>query len=128
MYPIFHEPSFDQDVDNVFNGDDHPAKSFCLKMVIAISLQKMDTQYAGLADAYYLAALKHFERAVKPMDLRTLQCFALIAGYSLLTPTRTAIYYIIGLAVRLTEALGFNEEKPSLGPETAHGPTHLRWT
>ncbi|KAJ9669446.1 hypothetical protein H2201_000313 [Coniosporium apollinis] len=111
MYPIFHEPSFDQDVEDVFNGSEDPAKNFCLRMVIAISLQKMDTQYAGLADAYYLAALKYFERAVKPMNLRTLQCFALIAGYSLLTPTRTAVYYIIGLAVRLTQALGFNEEK-----------------
>lgn len=111
MYPIFHEPSFDQDVEEVYNGSTNPHKNFCLRMVIAISLQKMDTEYAGLADSYYLAALKYLEPAISPMNLDTLQCFALIAGYSLLTPTRTAVYYQIGLAVRLTQALGLNEEK-----------------
>ncbi|KAF2838825.1 hypothetical protein M501DRAFT_1016911 [Patellaria atrata CBS 101060] len=111
MYPVFHEPTFTQDVEDVYNGSTNPHKNFCVRMVIAISLQKMDTQYAGLADSYYLAALKYFEGAVRTMDLRTLQCFVLIGGYSLLTPTRTAVYYIIGLAVRLTQALGMNEEK-----------------
>lgn len=80
-------------------------------MVIAISLQKMDTQYAGLADSYYLAALKYLPPVMRPMDLKTLQAFALLAEYSLLTPTRTAIYYVMGLAVRLAQALGINEEK-----------------
>ena len=80
-------------------------------MVLAISLQKMDTQYAGLADSYYLAALQYLDRVVQPMDLRTLQCFALMAEYSLLTPTRTAIYYVVGIAVRLAQALGYHEEK-----------------
>ena len=80
-------------------------------MVIAISLQKMDTKYAGLADSYYLAALEHLEGSIRPMNLATLQCFSLIAAYSLLTPTRTAVYYIIGLAVRLCQALGLHEEK-----------------
>lgn len=111
MYPMFHEPTFTQDVEDVYKGSVDPYKNFCLRMVIAISLQKMDTQYAGLADSYYLAALKFFERAIKPMNLKTLQCFALIAGYSLLTPTRTAVYYIIGLGVRLCQALGLHEEK-----------------
>ena len=86
-------------------------------MVIAISLQRGDTQYAGLADSYYLAALKYFEQAIKPMNLKTLQCFTLIAGYSLLTPTRTAVYYIVGLGVRLCQALGLHEEKTiTMGP------------
>lgn len=111
MYPIFHEPTFTQDVQAVYNGSSDAFQDFAVRMVIAISLQRMDTQYAGLADSYYLAALKHLENAVRPMDLKTLQCFALIAGYSLLTPTRTAVYYVIGLAVRLTQALGLNEEK-----------------
>ncbi|KAF2143634.1 uncharacterized protein K452DRAFT_224546 [Aplosporella prunicola CBS 121167] len=111
MYPVFHEPSFLQDVDAVYNGSTNAYQNFTVRMVIAISLQKMDTQYAGLADAYYLAALRYMESAVKPMDLGTIQCFCLIAGYSLTTPTRTAVYYIVGLAVRLAEALGFNEEK-----------------
>jgi hypothetical protein len=111
MYPMFHEPTFTQDVEDVYKGSVDPYKNFCLRMVIAISLQKMDTQYAGLADSYYLAALKFFEKAIKPMNLKTLQCFALIAGYSLLTPTRTAVYYIIGLGVRLCQALGLHEEK-----------------
>ncbi|KAL0260576.1 hypothetical protein SLS55_004265 [Diplodia seriata] len=111
MYPIVHEPSFLQDVEAVYNNTANSYQNFMVRMVIAISLQKMDTQYAGLADAYYLAALRYLEAAVKPMDLGTIQCFCLIAGYSLTTPTRTAVYYIVGLAVRLAEALGLNEEK-----------------
>lgn len=117
MYPIFHEPTFTKDVDDVYNGSTDPYQNYCLRMVIAISLQKMDTQYAGLADSYYLAALKYFEGAIKPMNLKTLQCFGLVAGYSLLTPTRTAVYYIVGLGVRLCQALGLHEEKTiSMGP------------
>ena len=78
MYPIFHEPTFTQDVEDVYNGSTDPYQNYCLRMVIAISLQKMDTQYAGLADSYYLAALKYFEAAIKPMNLKTLQCFGLV--------------------------------------------------
>ena len=113
MYPALHEPTLDQDLDTVYLRPAHasPYQHFVCRMVIAISLQKMDTQYAGLADSYYLAALKHLEPVVKPMDLKTLQCFALMAEYSLLTPTRTAIYYVVGIAVRLAQALGYNEEK-----------------
>jgi hypothetical protein len=117
MYPMFHEPTFTQDVEDVYNGSKDPYQNYCLRMVIAISLQRMDTQYAGLADSYYLAALKFFEGAIKPMNLKTLQCFALVAGYSLLTPTRTAVYYIIGLGVRLCQALGLHEENTiTMGP------------
>lgn len=111
MYPALHEPTFAKDVDIVYAGEGNAYQNFILRMVIAVSLQKMDTQFAGLADSFYLAALQYLEPVVKPMDLQTLQAFALIAEYSLLTPTRTAIYYIIGLAVRLTQALGINEEK-----------------
>lgn len=111
MYPIFHEPTFTALVEDVFNGSTDPYQNYCLRMVIAISLQKMDTQYAGLADSYYLAALTYFEASIKPMNLKTLQCFALVAAYSLLTPTRTAVYYIMGLSVRLCQALGLHEEK-----------------
>lgn len=111
MYPALHEPTFARDVETVYAGQGNDYQNFILRMVIAISLQKMDTQYAGLADSYYLAALKYFQPVIRPMDLRTLQAFALLAEYSLLTPTRTAIYYVMGLAVRLAQALGINEEK-----------------
>lgn len=113
MYPALHEPTLEKDIDAVYHDQStaSPYQHFVCRMVIAISLQKMDTQYAGLADSYYLAALKHLEPVVRPMDLRTLQCFALMAEYSLLTPTRTAIYYVVGIAVRLAQALGLNEEK-----------------
>ncbi|KAF2645182.1 hypothetical protein P280DRAFT_513102 [Massarina eburnea CBS 473.64] len=111
MYPVFHEPTFTKDVEDVYAGSKDAYQNYCLRMVIAISLQRMDTQYAGLADSYYLSALKFFESAVKPMTLKTLQCFVLMAGYSLLTPTRTAVYYIIGLGVRLCQALGLHEER-----------------
>lgn len=80
-------------------------------MVLAISMQKLDTQYAGLADSYYLAAMQSVDDVVRPKDLKTLQCLVLIAQYSLLTPTRTPIYYIVGLATRLCQQLGLAEEK-----------------
>ncbi|KAK6391087.1 hypothetical protein LTR65_004844 [Meristemomyces frigidus] len=113
MYPALHEPTLDGDIEAVYGRPEtaSPYQHFVCRMVLAISLQKMDTQYAGLADSYYLAALKYLEPVVQPMDLRTLQCFALMAEYSLLTPTRTAIYYVVGIAVRLAQALGYNEEK-----------------
>ena len=110
MWPTLHEPSFLQVVENVYNGSTDPYENFVLRMVIAISMQKLSTQYAGLADAFYLAALEHLEKAVKPMNLGTLQCFALIAQYSLLTPTRTAAYWVVGLAARLSQELGITEE------------------
>jgi hypothetical protein len=111
MYPALHEPSFAKDVEVVYNGSPDPYQNYIVRMVIAISLQKMDTQYAGLADSYYLAALQYLAPVIRPMNLRTLQAFALIAEYSLLTPTRTAIYYVMGLAVRLAQSLGINEER-----------------
>lgn len=79
-------------------------------MIYAIGLQRMDTQFAGLGDSAYLAAMQYFEAVVKPMDLHTLQCFVLIGEYSLLTPTRTAVFYVIGMAVRLAQALGLTDE------------------
>ncbi|KAF4556915.1 Fungal specific transcription factor domain-containing protein 60 [Elsinoe fawcettii] len=110
MYPALHEPTLLADIEAAQSGTAEPFQNFVTRMVIAISLQKMDTQYAGLADSYYLAALKYMEAVVQRMDLRTLQAFALVAEYSLLTPTRTAIYYIVGIAVRLVQALGIHEE------------------
>ncbi|TKX22298.1 fungal specific transcription factor domain-containing protein 45 [Elsinoe australis] len=110
MYPALHEPTLAADIEAAQNGTADPFQNFVTRMVIAISLQKMDTQYAGLADSYYLAALKYMEAVVQRMDLKTLQAFALVAEYSLLTPTRTAIYYIVGIAVRLVQALGIHEE------------------
>ena len=90
-------------------------------MVIAISMQKLDTTYAGLADSYYLAALPYLENTVRPMNLQTLQAFALIAQYSLVTPTRTASYWVVGLATRLCQELGLTEESRSK-PETLTAP------
>ena len=80
-------------------------------MVIAIAMQKLDALYAGLADSYYLAALPYLEAAVRLMNLETLQCFALIAQYSMVTPTRTASYWVVGLATRLCQELGLTDEK-----------------
>jgi len=79
-------------------------------MVIAISMQKLSPDYAGLADSYYLAALPYLEPTVKRMDLRALQCLVLIAQYSMLTPTRTAAYWVVGTAVKLCQDLGLTEE------------------
>ncbi|KZF26431.1 hypothetical protein L228DRAFT_12393 [Xylona heveae TC161] len=110
IWPTLHEPSFRRDVQAVYDDVADAYQHFVVRMVLAISMQRLDTQYAGLADSYYLAALLHLEAAVRLMNLKTLQCFALIAQYSLLTPTRTAAYFIVGLAMRLCQKLGLSEE------------------
>ena len=111
MLPLLHEPTFRTDVLAVYGGSQDATLNFQTRLVIAISMQKLDTQYAGLADSYYLAALPYLEAAVRKDDLSTLQCFALIAQYSLLTPTRTAAYWVVGLATRLTQELGLCDER-----------------
>lgn len=111
MLPTLHEPSFREVVADVYDRrDEDPYKNFTLRIVIAISMQKYDPEYAGLADSYYLAALPFLEKSIEPMNLGTLQCFALIAQYSLVTPTRTASYWVVGLAARLCQELGLTEE------------------
>lgn len=90
-------------------GDDY--QYFVVWMVLAIGMQRMSTQWAGLADSFYLAAMTYLEKVVSHKNLKTLQCLVLIAQYSLLTPTRTAIYYIVGLQTRLCQQLGLTEER-----------------
>jgi Fungal specific transcription factor domain len=111
LLPLLHEPTFRQEAQAVYHGSIDVTMNFQLRMVIAISIQKLDTQFAGLADSYYLAALPYLEPAVRKKDLSTLQCLALIAQYSVLTPTRTASYWVVGLAVRLCQELGLCEER-----------------
>lgn len=112
FWPILHEKDFRQDVDDVFDGDRDPYKNFVVNMVIAISLQKLEaSQYAGLADSYYLAAMRHAESVIRPKDLKTLQCLVLIGHYSLLTPARTPVYYVIGLASRICQQEGLTSEQ-----------------
>ncbi|KAG0159909.1 hypothetical protein PDIDSM_7436 [Penicillium digitatum] len=110
LLPLLHEPTFRQEVEEVFNGSADPCKNFQLRMVIAISMQKMSTEYAGLADSYYLAALPYLEPTLKRMDLGALQCLVLIASYSIVTPTRTAAYWVVGTAAKLCQDLGLTEE------------------
>lgn len=110
MLPTLHEPTFRKDVEEVFNGSDDPCQNFQLRIVIAISMQKMSPVYAGLADSYYLAALPYLEASLRRRDLRSLQCLALIAQYSMLTPTRTAAYWVVGMAVKLCQDLGLTDE------------------
>lgn len=110
MLPVLHEPSFRREVDEVLNGSSDPCNNFQLRMAIAISMQKMSPEYAGLADSYYLAALPFLEPVLKNMDLRALQCLVMIAQYSMLTPTRTAAYWVVGTALKLCQDLGLTEE------------------
>lgn len=109
--PTLHETVFAQDLQAVYDGNTDPYKNFVVRMVLAISLQKLDTQYAGLADSYYLAAMQYFEDVIRPKNLDTLQCLILIGLYSLLTPTRTAAYFIVGLATRISQQIGLADEK-----------------
>ncbi|KAJ5942240.1 hypothetical protein N7516_002408 [Penicillium verrucosum] len=108
--PLLHEPTFRQEVEEVFDGSTDPCKNFQLRMVIAISMQKMSTEYAGLADSYYLAALPYLEPTLKRLDIGALQCLVLIGSYSMVTPTRTAAYWVVGTAAKLCQDLGLTEE------------------
>jgi hypothetical protein len=121
---------FEKDLDAVFAGDTDPYKHFVVNMVVAIGLQKMGG-YAGLPDSYYLRAMEHFEDVIRPKDLKTLQCLVLIGQYSLLAPTRTAIYYVIGLAVRICQQMGLGDERTiALGvsdPQTLDMRRRLSW-
>ncbi|EEP81001.1 hypothetical protein UREG_05843 [Uncinocarpus reesii 1704] len=110
MLPTLHEPSFRRDVDAVYRGSDDPCQNFQLRIVIAISMQKLSTQFAGLADAFYLAALPYLDACIRKMDVSTLQCLVLIGQYSLLTPTRTAAYWVVGTAVKICQDLRLTDE------------------
>ncbi|RYP26451.1 hypothetical protein DL767_008013 [Monosporascus sp. MG133] len=109
--PILHERLLGASVDEVYAGNQEAYQNFLVRLVMATSLQKLDATYAGLADSYYLSAMQYFEDVLRPKDLKTLQCLLLLAQYSLLTPTRTAVYYIVGLATRICQQLGLADEK-----------------
>ncbi|KAG5936227.1 hypothetical protein E4U53_000264 [Claviceps sorghi] len=111
FWPVLHEKNFLGDLEAVYNGNKDPYRNFVTRMVIAVALQKFDLQYAGLADSYYLAAMQYSEAVIQPKDLKTLQCLILIGYYSLLTPTRTPVYYVIGLATRICQQEGLMDEK-----------------
>jgi hypothetical protein len=129
--PTLHEKVFGAALNDVYNGSQDSYQQFVVRMVMAISMQKLDTTYAGLADSYYLAAMKHFEDVVRAKDLKTLQCLILIGQYSLLTPTRTAVYYIVGLMTRISQQMGLADEKTiSIGttdPMTLDMRRRLSW-
>ena len=110
MLPLLHEPNFRQDIEDVYDGSSDPSQNFQVRMVVAISLQRLDAYWAGLADSFYLAALNYLEGAARQRNLSSLQCYVLIAEYSLLTPTRTASYWVVGHAVRLCQDLGLCNE------------------
>ncbi|KAK7943417.1 uncharacterized protein PG986_012530 [Apiospora aurea] len=132
LTPTLHENRLASDLDDVYNGSQDAYQHFVIGMVMAISMQKLDTGYAGLADSYYLASMQRFEEVVRPKDLKTIQCLALIGQYSLLTPTRTSVYYIIGLATRICQQLGLADEKTiAMGTEdplTLDMRRRLSWT
>lgn len=107
---MLHEPTFLQDVKDVYNGSTDPYKNFILRIVLALSMHRTDSKWTSLADSFYLAALKYLEGTVRPRNLGTLQCFALIAQYSLATPTRTAAYWIVGLSSKLLQDLRMTDE------------------
>ncbi|KAI0869218.1 hypothetical protein GGS24DRAFT_512383 [Hypoxylon argillaceum] len=109
--PAIHENILANALEDAYAGSQDPYQNFVVRLVMAISMQKLDSNYAGLADSYYLAAMQYFEAVVRPKDLKTLQCLVLIGQYSLLTPTRTAVYYVVGLATRISQQLGLADEK-----------------
>ncbi|KAL8714277.1 MAG: hypothetical protein Q9225_006607 [Loekoesia sp. 1 TL-2023] len=127
MLPTLHEPSFRQVVDDVYNGSTDAYQNFVLRIVLSVSMQKLDSRYAGLADSYYLAAMPHLEESIKRKDVGALQCLALIAQYSMVTPTRAASYWVVGLASKLCQELGLTQEATinSPNPQTGVPPNAL---
>ena len=121
MLPTLHEPSFRRIVDNVYRGSSDAYENFVVRMVLSVSMQKLDAQYAGLADSYYLAAMPYLEECIQRKDVGTLQCLALIAQYSMITPTRAASYWVVGLASKLCQELGFTEEASITRPDLHTG-------
>ncbi|KAL8869159.1 MAG: hypothetical protein Q9174_004477 [Haloplaca sp. 1 TL-2023] len=121
MLPTLHEPSFRRIVDNVYRGSLDAYENFVVRIVLAVSMQKLDAQYAGLADSYYLAAMPFLEESIQRKDVGTLQCLALIAQYSMITPTRAASYWVVGLASKLCQELGFTEEASITRPDVRTG-------
>lgn len=102
-----------------------------MRIVIAISMQKLEIQYAGLADSYYVAAMQYAEAVIRPRDLKTLQCLILIGQYSLQTPTRTPVYYVVGFATRICQQEMLMDENPinasELDPKTIDMRRRLGW-
>lgn len=132
FWPTLHEPTFQKNLEDVYNGDTDVYKRFVVHMVFAIGLQRMSIRYAGLADAFYLAAMKNFETILRPKDLRTLQCLVLVGQYSLTTPTRVPVYYVIGLAAKICQQEGLVDEKTittgyNLDPLTMDMRRRLVW-
>lgn len=97
MYPVFLSSSLLELFNEVYDdgGTDDPYKSFVVRMIIAIGLQRLDTKYAGAADSYYLGALTYFEALVRKSSLETLKSFVLIGQYSLLTPVSIRLPFML---------------------------------
>ncbi|KFA70428.1 hypothetical protein S40285_00671 [Stachybotrys chlorohalonatus IBT 40285] len=132
FWPILHDKVLQNDLEAVYRNDTDPYRNFVIRMVFAISMQKLDTQYAGLADSYYVAAMQYIQDVIRPKDLKTLQCLVLVGQYSLLTPTRTPVYYVIGLATRICHQEGLTDESTiatgyNLDPQTIDMRRRLVW-
>lgn len=91
MFPVLHEPTFLKDVNDVYGGDRDVFKNFQLNMVLALSLQKYNSNCGRLADGYFLAGLQNLEAVMEPMDHRTLQSLLVMLQYALAKPTRIAV-------------------------------------
>lgn len=91
MLPVLHEPTFLKEVADVYEGSADPFKTFKLKMVLAISLQKHSAAYSSWADSYFLSGLQDLDRIMEPMDHNTLQCLLIMVQYALVKPTRIAV-------------------------------------
>ncbi|KYK58565.1 fungal specific transcription factor domain-containing protein [Drechmeria coniospora] len=132
FWPVLHEVDFQRDLEAVYNGDTDPYRSFVVRMVIAIGMQKLEIQYAGLADSYYVAAMQYAEAVIRPKDLKTLQCLILIVQYSLQSPTRTPVYFVLGLATRICQQESLASEETitkgiNLDPKSIDMRRRLVW-
>lgn len=106
MLPILHEPSSGQVVANVYGSSTDAYENFLVRIMLSVSMQNLDSRYAGLADSYYLAAVPYLEESIRRKDIGTLQRLVLVAQNSVVTPTRAASYWIVGLASKVCHELG----------------------
>lgn len=97
MLPVLHEPTFMKEVADVYEGSTDPFKTFKLKMVLAISLQKYSVAYSSWADSYFLSGLQDLDKIMEPMDHNTLQCLLVMVQYALVKPTRIAVSSLVSV-------------------------------
>ncbi|OAL47010.1 hypothetical protein IQ07DRAFT_614179 [Pyrenochaeta sp. DS3sAY3a] len=127
QYPILHEPSFRQTLEQVYRNNDQPVEGtqrdayahFQVYMVLAISstILSFRTKRQIPGESYCLSALQYFDRLDAETSLSGLQCLLLLLIFTLHSPNmRLNVWYLnyqclaavldLGLQRHVTTAMG----------------------